>query len=99
MEQDTSAIKSFNDQILAGIPRELPQPKPYDYDVNHAPKRKDILSVDEKKLAVKNALRYFEPRHHKILAPEFAKELKQFGRIYMYRFRRLGNRGAKRTHF
>jgi len=86
MEQDTSTIKSFNDQILAGIPRELPQPKPYDYDVNHAPKRKDILSVDEKKLAVKNALRYFEPRHHEILALEFAKELKKFGRIYMYRF-------------
>ena len=78
---------SFKDQILQGIPAELPAPKPYDGTVNHAPKRKDILSIEEKKLAVRNALRYFDPKHHEILAPEFYDELIKYGRIYMYRFR------------
>ncbi len=77
----------FKQQILQGIPDMLPQPKPYDKTLNHAPKRKDILSPEEKKLALRNALRYFDSKHHKILAPEFAKELKDYGRIYMYRFR------------
>lgn len=78
---------SFKEQILQGIPDELPPPREYDYGVNHAPKRKDILTVAEKKQAIRNALRYFHPRHHEILAPEFYKELIDFGRIYMYRFR------------
>ncbi|GIV35788.1 MAG: hypothetical protein KatS3mg032_0167 [Cyclobacteriaceae bacterium] len=78
---------SFKEQILQGIPEELPPPREYDYSVNHAPKRKDILTTEEKKLALRNALRYFHPRHHAVLAPEFYKELTDFGRIYMYRFR------------
>ena len=73
--------------ILQGIPDNLPLPKPYDQAVNHAPIRKDILSKDEKKLALRNALRYFDKKHHAVLAPEFAGELKNYGRIYMYRFR------------
>jgi urocanate hydratase len=80
-------MKNFQQQITQGIPNELPQPKAYDSTINHAPKRKDILSADEKKLAVQNALRYFEKKHHTVLAQEFAQELKDFGRIYMYRFR------------
>ncbi len=80
-------ILSFKDQILTGIPTELPSLKEYDYTVSHAPRRKDILSVEEKKLSLKNALRYFPPHHHEILAPEFYEELQKFGRIYMYRFR------------
>lgn len=78
---------SFKEQILQGIPDELPPPREYDYSVNHAPRRKDILSAEEKKQAIRNALRYFHPRHHEVLAPEFYKELTDFGRIYMYRFR------------
>ena len=78
---------SFQDQILQGIPDQLPEKKLFDPSANHAPKRKDILSSEEKKLAVRNALRYFHPRHHEILAPEFYEELIQYGRIYMYRFR------------
>jgi urocanate hydratase len=78
--------ENFKRQILQGIPDVLPEPKPFDSTVNHAPCRKDILSADEKKLAVRNALRYFHPRHHEVLAPEFYKELKDLGRIYMYRF-------------
>ena len=78
--------ESFKRKILQGIPDTLPEPKPYDPTVNHAPRRKDILSVEEKKLAVRNALRYFHPRHHSVLAPEFYQELQRFGRIYMYRF-------------
>ena len=77
----------FKQTILAGIPDILPEPRPYDNTVNHAPKRKDILSTEEKKLAVRNALRYFDPKHHAVLAPEFAHELETYGRIYMYRFR------------
>ena len=77
----------FKDEILQGIPDELPQAKQYDPTINHAPKRKNILNTEEKKLAVRNALRYFHPRHHKVLAPEFFNELQTYGRIYMYRFR------------
>ncbi|NBQ47097.1 MAG: urocanate hydratase, partial [Sphingobacteriia bacterium] len=77
----------FKTQILQGIPAELPAPKPFDPAVNHAPKRKDSLSPEEKKLALRNALRYFEPQHHEQLVHEFAEELRVYGRIYMYRFR------------
>jgi urocanate hydratase len=73
--------------IAEGIPEDLPDPKPYDNTLNHAPKRKDILNSSEKRLAVKNALRYFPVRFHKVLAGEFARELEVYGRIYMYRFR------------
>lgn len=78
---------SFHEEILKGIPDELPEPWAYDPSVNHPPKRKDILSRQEKKLAVKNALRYFDVRHHEVLAKEFYNELVTYGRIYMYRFR------------
>ena len=78
---------TFKDEILAGIGNVLPQPKPYDKNINHAPKRKDILTTQQKKLALRNALRYFPKEFHATLAPEFAKELKDYGRIYMYRFR------------
>ena len=77
----------FQREIQEGIPSQLPSPKEYDTSVNHAPKRKDILSVEEKKLALQNALRYFPKEQHAILAQEFADELKKYGRIYMYRFR------------
>ncbi len=79
--------EEFKSVILAGIPAELPSPRPYETLINHAPKRKDILSPEEKKLAIRNALRYFDSKHHTILAKEFAEELKTYGRIYMYRFR------------
>jgi len=79
--------EEFREDILRGIPEELPAPKPYDTSVNHAPKRKDILSPEEKVLALKNALRYFPPEQHEALCPEFAEELEKYGRIYMYRFR------------
>ncbi|HPW98706.1 MAG TPA: urocanate hydratase [Flavobacterium sp.] len=78
---------TFKEQILQGIPSILPQPKPYEKEINHAPKRKEILSDDEKKLALQNALRYFEPKHHAELIPEFKAELETYGRIYMYRLR------------
>src|SRR6186713_484886 len=78
---------TFQEQITTGIPSVLPQPKPYEANINHAPKRKEILSAEEKKLALKNALRYFEPKDHKTLIPEFADELNTYGRIYMYRLR------------
>lgn len=80
-------MKSFQQVLQQGIPTELPQAKAYDKDVNHAPPRRQILTDEEKKLAVRNALRYFPQKWHKILAPEFAEELKRYGRIYMYRFR------------
>ena len=79
--------EEFRTAILEGIPEGLPEPKPYDESINHAPKRKDILSDKEKALALKNALRYFPARHHAVLAKEFAEELRTYGRIYMYRFR------------
>lgn len=78
---------TFKETILQGIPNELPNPKEYDPAINHAPKRKEILSVDEKKLAIRNALRYFPKKYHTVLAAEFAQELKDYGRIYMYRYR------------
>ena len=78
---------TFKDQIVRGIPDELPKVKLYDPEINHAPKRKDILSSEEKKLALKNALRYFKTEFHKVLLPEFRNELETYGRIYMYRFR------------
>ena len=78
---------TFKQQIQNGIPSELPLKKEYDLSINHAPKRKDILTPDEKKLALRNALRYFDPKHHAELASEFYNELDTYGRIYMYRFR------------
>ncbi|MBC7607693.1 MAG: urocanate hydratase [Burkholderiales bacterium] len=78
---------TFQEQIKQGIPTVLPQPKSYQATVNHAPNRKEILSAEEKKLALRNALRYFEPQHHSELIREFAQELETYGRIYMYRFR------------
>ncbi len=79
----------FKDAILEGIPNELPPKPEYDLKVSHAPKRvlEGVLSVKEKQLALRNALRYFDPKHHAVLAPEFAEELEKYGRIYMYRFR------------
>jgi urocanate hydratase len=77
----------FKKLISEGIPSELPVTKPYDNSLNHAPKRKDILNADEKKLAIRNALRYFPEKFHPVLAGEFANELATYGRIYMYRFR------------
>ena len=78
---------TFKEEILAGIPNDLPQTKTYDPQVNHAPKRKKILSPEEEKLAYRNALRYFDPKHHATLLPEFKHELETYGRIYMHRFR------------
>ena len=78
---------TFKEQIQQGIPTILPLPKPFEANINHAPKRKEILSVEEKKLALRNALRYFESQHHAELIKEFAEELNIYGRIYMYRFR------------
>ena len=77
----------FSRSILEGIPEVLPDRKPFNHEINHAPKRKDILTADEKKLALRNALRYFNPKHHPLLAPEFLNELLTYGRIYMYRLR------------
>lgn len=81
------STEEFRKSILEGIPEELPEAKPFDASINHAPKRKDILSDKEKVLAIKNALRYFPEKHHAFLAKEFAEELRLYGRIYMYRFR------------
>ncbi|WP_435264333.1 urocanate hydratase [Tenacibaculum sp. nBUS_03] len=78
---------TFKEQIKQGIPDELPEMPIYDSSINRAPKRKDILTAEEKKLALKNALRYFDKKHHEVLLPEFKEELEQYGRIYMYRFR------------
>ncbi len=77
----------FQKSVSEGIPDLLPGIKPYDPNINHAPRRKNILSKEEKKLALKNALRYFDVRHHSVLAPEFLNELQENGRIYMYRFK------------
>ena len=79
--------EQFIEDIRAGIPDTLPEPQPYDKEITHAPKRKDILTAEEKKLALRNALRYFPKKFHATLAPEFVKELQTYGRIYMYRFR------------
>ena len=80
-------MDNFKETVCEGIPKVLPEPKPYDPDINHAPKRKDILTKEEKRLALKNALRYFPREQHAVLAPEFARELEEYGRIYMYRLR------------
>ena len=79
--------EEFIADIRGGIPEELPELQPYDTEINHAPKRKDILTPEQKKLALRNALRYFPKHLHAALAPEFAEELKKYGRIYMYRYR------------
>lgn len=79
--------EEFIADIQAGIPETLPEPQVYDMEINHAPKRKDILTTDEKKLALRNALRYFPKHLHDQLAPEFVGELREYGRIYMYRYR------------
>jgi urocanate hydratase len=78
---------TFKEQIELGIPDELPLKRAYDISINHAPKRKEILSIAETELALRNALRYFDKKHHALLLPEFAEELKKYGRIYMHRFR------------
>lgn len=80
-------LKEFQEDIVRGIPQQLPEPQPYDTTVNHAPRRKDILTPEQKTLALKNALRYFPKEQHALLAPEFAEELRRYGRIYMYRLR------------
>ena len=79
--------EEFKIAIQAGIPSVLPEMPAYDHSINHAPKRKDILTAEEKRLALRNALRYFPKTLHAQLAPEFAEELKTYGRIYMYRYR------------
>ena len=84
---ENTGTMTFQEEILLGIPAQLPEAKPYDKEINHAPKRKDILTAEEKVLALKNALRYFPEALHAQLAPEFAQELKEYGRIYMYRYR------------
>lgn len=80
-------MNDFKSQVREGIPAGLPEPQPYDPSVNHAPRRRNILTSEEKKLALRNALRYFPPSLHPVLAPEFAAELRERGRIYMYRYR------------
>lgn len=80
-------LQEFQNDIRAGIPDRLPAAKPYDRQINHAPKRKAILTPEEQVLAIKNALRYFPAKHHALLAKEFAEELRKYGRIYMYRLR------------
>ncbi|MGO1751349.1 MAG: urocanate hydratase [Psychroflexus sp.] len=78
---------TFSEEILEGIPHQLPEKQALNNKINHAPKRKKILSAEDEKLALKNALRYFEPQHHKVLAEEFKEELEEYGRIYMYRLK------------
>lgn len=89
---------TFKDAILEGIPTELPAPKRYSTEVSHAPRRKDILTPKEKKLAIQNALRYFPANQHAVLAPEFAQELNDYGRIYMYRLRPDYKISARNIH-
>ena len=84
---ENKELKRFRELVVQGIPAQLPPPAKYDDEISHAPKRKDILTREEKVLALKNALRYFPKQHHKELSVEFAKELESYGRIYMYRFR------------
>ncbi|MFO8054669.1 MAG: urocanate hydratase, partial [Bacteroidales bacterium] len=80
-------LHEFQKDILTGIPDEIPEMPEFECNINRAPVRKDILNRKEKTLALKNALRYFPQKHHAVLAPEFAEELKTYGRIYMYRYR------------
>ncbi len=81
------SLDEFRRLVQQGIPSELPEAKAFEPNINHAPKRKEVLNEREKELALKNALRYFDKKHHATLAPEFAKELEEYGRIYMYRLR------------
>ena len=83
----TPNLNTFKDEILEGIPQELPPLRPFDPSYNHAPKRKAILNAEEQKLALRNALRYFDKKFHPVLIKEFKNELDEYGRIYMYRFR------------
>lgn len=87
IKKNTKQVMTFQEEILQGIPTQLPPVALYDATINHAPKRKEILTNEEKKLALRNALRYFEPQQHQTLIPEFKEELEKYGRIYMYRFR------------
>ena len=80
-------MNNFQEAIRAGIPAEIPAARPYDTTINHAPRRKKILTASEEELALRNALRYFPKEQHAALAPEFADELHRYGRIYMYRYR------------
>lgn len=80
-------IEEFQKDISQGVPDQIPQVKEYEKGINHAPKRKEILSLEEKKLAIRNALRYFPEEQHSLLAKEFADELETYGRIYMFRYR------------
>ena len=80
-------LKAFKHELMEGIPNELPPAYEFNTNLNHAPKRKDSLNKEEKKLALKNALRYFPKKHHAVLAPEFAQELEDYGRIYMLRYK------------
>ncbi|MDA9881472.1 urocanate hydratase [Crocinitomicaceae bacterium] len=80
-------LKTFQNQILEGIPEEIPARPSHESGINHAPKRKQILTNEEQKLALRNALRYFPKEQHAELAPEFLSELKNLGRIYMLRYR------------
>ena len=79
-------MTNLKEAILQGIPSELPEKKKRNPNVSHAPNRKDVLNKEEKQLAIRNSLRYFPEHMHAVLAPEFAKELKTYGRVYMYRF-------------
>lgn len=83
----TPNLNNFKDEISEGIPKELPPLRPFDPSYNHAPKRKAILNAEEQKLALRNALRYFDKKFHPVLIKEFKNELDEYGRIYMYRFR------------
>ena len=89
---------TFKEEILQGIPEVLPELQPRDESVSHAPKRKKILTSEERRLALRNALRYFPKKHHTVLAKEFAKELDEYGRIYMYRFRPTYEMYARPVH-
>src|SRR3954451_2503618 len=89
---------TFQEEILQGIPTQIPPRQLYDTSVSHAPKRKDILSHEEKKLAIRNALRYFPAKWHEELAEEFREELNTYGRIYMYRFRPAYSMYARPLH-
>jgi urocanate hydratase len=80
-------LDAFRKEITEGIPTIIPETQEYDATINHAPKRKEVLSTEEKKLALKNALRYFPKEQHRILAPEFAQEMIEYGRIYMLRYK------------
>lgn len=86
-DQQMLSKELFQSAVSAGIPSELPSPRYYDTSISHAPKRKEILDASEKALALRNALRYFPEEQHALLAPEFAQELKDYGRVYMYRYR------------